>query len=214
MGQTLEIVNYIDFNKCDRFFPIYIYGDNVDRLREVNVLLEVAEQFVQSGNISAAILAMRHATYLLPHDPKLFNMFASIFYFAAKYEETVECFTCALGLAPKNLYLYIHRALALAHLGDFEEARKDVWAALRLSEKRTAEKAYCLYRAGLIEFLDKKYRDAAIYFWRITLEDSLSADYENCADYRNCMEIARVLRLRHESEKEGEKNESMVLLAK
>ena len=39
-------------------------------------------------------------------------------------------------------------------------------------------------------------------------------NYENCEDYRNCMEIARVLRLRHESEKEGEKNESMVLLAK
>jgi tetratricopeptide (TPR) repeat protein len=193
---SVKVFHGLDFFRYDQFFPLYLRNIYAERFREINELLFVAERLVRSGAIGAAILAMREATHLLPHDPKLFNMFAAIFFYGSRYGEMAECLTCAIGLAPKNPYLRIHRAWAQARLGDFQEAREDAWDALRLSEKRVAELAYCFYQAGMIELLDKKYMAAAICLQRTAMTDPLSVNYGKC------MELARVLRRKHESASE------------
>jgi len=174
--------------------PVFIYGGSVERFKEAQRILGLADFCASRGKIEKLISCVRLAVSTLPGEPKLFNRCGMIFFSLSMYEQAVECFDKAVKLAPKSFRLRVHRALSYAYLSDFERASEEMDDALSLAPGMK-EKASCLHQRGTIEMMAEDYYQALWYF------SGASALSPGNKKYRKTVELTRAF-IKQQKEKE------------
>jgi tetratricopeptide (TPR) repeat protein len=102
--------------------PEYIFNSNFNR---GNCLRRL-------GRLDESIDDLKKAVSIKPENPSAHNNLGLSHFEKEEYEEALNEFTKAIGLKPHGLH-YNNRGLALYHIGNLQDAKKDFDAALEKS---------------------------------------------------------------------------------
>jgi len=102
------------------------------------------------GDVEAAVAASRRAREREPYSPMIHSNHAWMFYFARRYEESVEELQALVDRNPTFWRAYLNLGWALCQLGRFDEAVAALDTAVAMNDNPTIRtiRAYAYARAG------------------------------------------------------------------
>jgi tetratricopeptide (TPR) repeat protein len=95
------------------------------------------------GRLDDSIDDLKKAVGLKPENDSAHNNLGLSYFEKEEYEDALNEFTKAIGLKPHGLH-YNNRGLALYHIGNLQDAKKDFDAAL----EKTSDDPFIYYNRG------------------------------------------------------------------
>jgi len=166
--------------------PAKLKGKKLGNPKEKIVVFNALSEAREMGMNGKPEEAIKMIKDIIADDPDITDAYFSIgniYFQEQKYEKAIEYFTQVLGRKPDDSFAAINITLAYEGMGKFDEAERFVLDYL----KKGFEEPQFYFMLGNMNFLQKKYDKAILYF-----EKCISLNTESAGSYSLLAAIAIV----------------------